>query len=96
MKQGVFSKSLVVFIVSMIIIYTVADFWFLYTTGNYISDTLTTCWFSFFAVELVNLMVIKNNKLKNEDKPLHFRDKSEFGTTVITDEDLNNSNDISK
>lgn len=94
MKQGAFSKSLIVFIVSMIIIYTIADFWFLYTTGNYISDTLTTCWFSFFAVELVNLMVIKNSKLKNTYKPLHFRDKSEFGTTIITDEDLNNQNDM--
>lgn len=62
-KKKVSNIALVVVCV-MIFLYTVASLVLQYHTGVEVSSTLTTAWFSFWGVELVNLMIIKTNKVK--------------------------------
>lgn len=59
------SNIMLVLICTMIIAYTVATFILQYFTSVEISPTLTTAWFTFWAVELVALAAIKTSKLKH-------------------------------
>lgn len=59
------SNIMLVLICTMIIGYTVADFALQYFTSIEVSPTLTTAWFAFWGVELVNLTIIKTSKVKH-------------------------------
>ena len=59
------SNIMLVLICIMIIGYTIADFALQYFTSIEVSPTLTTAWFSFWGVELINLTVIKTSKVKH-------------------------------
>lgn len=74
------SNIMLVVIVSAIIIYTVASFWLTYVTGVSIDSTLTTCFYAFWASEVVALMGIKCSKVFKESKYGKFEDG-------VTDED---------
>ena len=58
------SKIMIVLICIMIILYTAADFALQYFSQVEVSPTLTTAWFTFWGVELVNLAIIKTSKIK--------------------------------
>jgi biotin transporter BioY len=60
------SNIMLVLICAMIIIYTAANFALQYFVGIEVSPTLTTAWFAFWGVELVNLTIIKTSKLKHQ------------------------------
>ena len=64
------SNIMLVSIVTAIVGYTVASFILQYHTGVEMSSTLTTCWFSFWGVELCALAGIKISKVKhgNDDE----------------------------
>lgn len=59
------SNIMLVLICVMIITYTIADFLLQYFTSIEVSPTLTTAWFAFWGVELVNLTIIKTSKVKH-------------------------------
>ena len=59
------SNIMLVLICVMIISYTVANFILQYFTSIEVSPTLTTAWFAFWGVELVNLTIIKTSKVKH-------------------------------
>lgn len=69
------SNIMLVLICVMIIGYTIADFALQYFTTIEVSPTLTTAWFAFWGVELVNLTVIKTTKVR------HNQDTSECDTS---------------
>lgn len=69
-KKGVFSKGLIVFIIFMILGYAVADFYMQYSLGVQFNDTFTTCWFAFWAVELVDLVLVRLGKLRHPQDTL--------------------------
>ena len=58
------SNIMLVIICTMIIAYTVANFALQYFTSIEVSPTLTTAWFAFWGVELINLTLIKTSKVK--------------------------------
>ena len=64
------SNIMLVLICVMIIGYTVADFALQYFTSIEVSPTLTTAWFAFWGVELVNLTIIKTTKVKHGQDPI--------------------------
>lgn len=66
------SNIMLVVIVSAIIIYTVASFWLTYVTGVSIDSTLTTCFYAFWASELVAMMGIKCSKVFKESRQNRF------------------------
>jgi H+/gluconate symporter-like permease len=57
------SNIMLAIIVIAIVGYTAADFILQYYTGNEISSTLTTCWFSFWGAEIIALTGIKVSKV---------------------------------
>lgn len=59
------SNIMLVVICIMIIVYTIANFVLQYFTSIEVSPTLTTAWFAFWGVELVNLTIIKTSKVKH-------------------------------
>lgn len=64
------SKIMLGIIVFCIVSYVIAAFVLQYKTGIEMSPTITTCWFSFWGVELVALTGIKISKVfrpKNEE-----------------------------
>jgi hypothetical protein len=58
------SNIMLVLICAMIILYTAANFALQYFTSIEVSPTLTTAWFSFWGVELINLTIIKTSKVR--------------------------------
>ena len=56
-------KWLLPFCVTAIILYAVADIVLQIITGNEISATLTTCWFTFFSIEIWQLARITLKKV---------------------------------
>ena len=70
------SNMMLVLICIMIITYAIATFILQYAAGVEVSPTLTTAWFAFWGVELINLVAIKTSKIKHgqdtsgEDLPL--------------------------
>ena len=61
---GLFGKGLVVLVCLMIISYLVVDLVCGFKLGQFLPDVLTTSWFAFWAIELVNLVVVKRSKLR--------------------------------
>lgn len=59
------SNIMLVIICIMIVGYTIADFLLQYYTSIEVSPTLTTAWFAFWGVELINLTAIKTTKVKH-------------------------------
>jgi len=53
-------------IIVAVIIYALFDVILQITTGSEISPTLTTCWFTFWAVELWNLASITKKKVDTD------------------------------
>lgn len=74
------SNIMLVLICVMIIAYAVATFVLQYLVGIEVSPTLTTAWFAFWGVELINLAAIKTSKIK------HGQDTAE--DVPVTDEEL--------
>lgn len=83
MKKMKVSNLMLVLICTMIILYTVANFALQYFTSIEVSPTLTTAWFAFWGVELINLTLIKTTKVK------HGQDSSNYvEDEVIEDEEV--------
>lgn len=70
------SNIMLVLICVMIIGYTIADFFLQYYTNIEVSPTLTTAWFSFWGVELINLTVIKTSKVKHGQDNYNYDEES--------------------
>lgn len=64
-KKNLYSKVIVVLCIASIWVYVIAGFLVQIHTGIEISNTLTTCFFTFFGVELLSLAGIKTAKTKN-------------------------------
>ena len=79
-KKRKVSNIMLVLICTMIISYAVAAFALQYFAQVEISPTLTTSWFTFWAVELVALAAIRTSKLK------HNKDDVDTPTEEIVDE----------
>ena len=54
-----FSKRIVIFAISMIVLYTIVAIVYQFTSGNELSSTLTGCWYGFFGGELLATAGIK-------------------------------------
>lgn len=69
-KERKVSNIMLVVIVLAIVGYAVANFYLQYNLGIEISSTLTTCWYSFWGVEIAALSAIKVTKVtKDVNKP---------------------------
>ena len=62
-----FSKIIVVLSVILILIYTIAAFVLQFVCGVEVSPTLTTCFYTFWAVEMLSLAGVKARKVKYEN-----------------------------
>lgn len=62
-KEKKTSTIMLIIIVASILLYTIGAFYIQYHTGVEISSTLTTCWFSFWGVEILALTGIKISKV---------------------------------
>lgn len=71
LKKALFSArdltKFIIFSFAMTIIYTVVAILFQAFTGEGLSDTLTTCYFSLWGGEVLSCALIKVFKLKSED-----------------------------
>lgn len=67
-KSKKVSNIMLVVIIVAIVGYFFANLWLQYSIGVEISSTLTTCWYSFWGVEIVSLAAIKTSKVKNSTK----------------------------
>ena len=87
---GLFGKGLIIFVCAMIISYLIVDIICGFMIGQFLPDVLTTSWFAFWAVELINLVVVKRSKIRAqypdliETNPeevvnINLRPKDEFG-----------------
>ncbi|MDD3363328.1 MAG: hypothetical protein PHW34_16900 [Hespellia sp.] len=65
MKQGTFMKILIILCIAAVILYTITAIVFQYKTGSELSMQLTIGWFGFFGVELINMVYLKKEKMKN-------------------------------
>lgn len=59
------SNIMLVLICTMVILYTIAAFALQFFTQIEISPTVTTAWYAFWGVELINLTLIKTSKIKH-------------------------------
>ena len=64
-KKRKVSNIMLVTIIAAVVGYVIASFWLQYKTGIGIDSTITTCWFSFWTIEVIALTTIKNNKTKH-------------------------------
>ncbi|MGN1399727.1 MAG: hypothetical protein ACI4WG_07005 [Erysipelotrichaceae bacterium] len=71
------SNVMLVIIVIAIVGYAIADYVLQYKFGIEISPTLTTCWFSFWGVELVALAGIKVSKVVKEPYSYEYNSSTE-------------------
>lgn len=78
MKKGSFSKLIVALSVGLILIYTVTAFVLQFVCGVEVSPTLTTCFYTFFAVEMLSLAGIKSRKVKYENTYEENTESEEF------------------
>ena len=67
MKKGSFSKLIVALSVGLILVYTITAFVLQFVCSVEVSPTLTTCFYTFFAVEMLSLAGIKSRKVKYEN-----------------------------
>lgn len=86
-KKKKVSNIMLVVIVTAIVGYVIADFILQYRMGIEISSTITTCWFSFWTVEIVALTGIKVSKVRNSSS----ENDSEFER--LQEEVANDSNE---
>lgn len=87
-KKKKVSNIMLVIIVFAIVGYVIADFVLQYRVGVEISPTITTCWFSFWTVEIVALAGIKVSKVKHEVQNIEcYSDDSELQDEEILDVD---------
>lgn len=70
-KHRKVSNIILIIAIIAIVSYTVASFVLQYYTNVEVSSTLTTCWYSFWTVELVAMAGIKINK------DMHYYDDDE-------------------
>jgi hypothetical protein len=74
-----YAQRLIPLIIFAVVSYTVADILLQIFKNVEISSTLTTCWFGFWGIEIINLAAIKYSKVK---KP-KIKQSSEFGQLDI-------------
>lgn len=67
-REKHFSDYIVAAAIAAIGLYTAAAVVLQFCGFMEVSPTLTTCWFSFWTVELVSLAAIKSGKVKHGDK----------------------------
>lgn len=82
MKKGKFSKIIVALSVVLILIYTTAAFVLQFVCGVEVSSTLTTCFYTFFAVEMLSLAGIKTFKTKYDSGEYSVEDCTEDESEV--------------
>lgn len=80
------SNILLVLICTMIILYASASFALQYFTTVEISPTLTTAWFTFWGVELINLTVIRTSKIKHNVSKQDGSDEVTYDSDEATEE----------
>lgn len=80
------SNIMLVLICTMIILYASASFGLQYFTSVEISPTLTTAWFTFWGVELINLTVIKTSKIKHNVSEQDDSDEVTYDSDEATEE----------
>ena len=73
-----FSDYIVAVAITAITLYTVAAVLLQFCGFTEISSTLTTCWFSFWTVEIVALAAIKGGKVKHGDKKANDNNKEDI------------------
>ena len=78
MKKGSFSKLIVALSVALILVYTVTAFELQFVCGVEVSPTLTTCFYTFFAVEMLSLAGVKARKVKYENTYEENTESEEF------------------
>lgn len=67
-KEKPYAQKLIPLIIFMVVGYAIVDFILQFTCQMELSSTLTTCWFSFWGVEIISLASIKIGKsLKKPD-----------------------------
>lgn len=76
-KKKKFSKLVVAFSISTVLIYTSVSLILQFVTQTEVSPTLTTCFYSFFAVELFSVAGIKFSKVKYSEDYTTNIDESE-------------------
>lgn len=82
-KRNITSKIVLAVSIISAIIYTIAAFFLQFNGNMEISPTLTTCFFTFFTVEIFNLTSIKKSKIKNN-----------YNSQTDTQQNNINTNDI--
>lgn len=65
-KKRRFSSIMIVIIVINIVAYTLASFIVQMHTGVEMSPTVTTCWYSFWTIEIIALTGIKISKVRRD------------------------------
>ena len=58
------SNIMLVIIIAMIVVYTAANFWLAATSGMFVDSTLTTCFYTFWTIEILSLAGIKISKIR--------------------------------
>lgn len=76
-KERKVSNVMLVVIVIAIVGYAIANFYLQYNMGIEISSTLTTCWYSFWGVEIAALGAIKVTKVKNDNSNIEFSEPAD-------------------
>lgn len=76
-KERKVSNVMLVVIVIAIVGYAIANFYLQYNIGIEISSTLTTCWYSFWGVEIAALGAIKVTKVKNDNSNIDFSETTD-------------------
>ena len=73
LRKGVFSKVILILIIITILVYTGVVL-FINANGGVVQSELTCCFYSFFGVELISLVVIKVTKVREEKENAVYRD----------------------
>lgn len=76
-KERKVSNVMLVVIVIAIVGYAIANLYLQYNMGIEISSTLTTCWYSFWGVEIAALGAIKVTKVKNDNSNIEFSEPAD-------------------
>lgn len=82
-KKNLTSKIILAISIASVVAYTTSAFLLQFNGNMEISPTLTTCFFTFFTVEIFNLTSIKKSKIKNN-----------YDSQTSTEQVNNNASDI--
>lgn len=66
-KEKPYAQKLIPKIILAVVLYAIADICLQIFKDVEISTTLTTCWFAFWGIEIVNLAVIKVGKIRTPE-----------------------------